>query len=154
MAVYRSGLTVAYANDLIDGGGRVRSGVLETPTGVSKSLVLKAELDAVAGGTANTASGARLQMQLAAEQAAGTRPPTFITGYSDHAAKQIVGRDGGIGVSNIAVKEAFESPAIIQYAPSAWGPTFKYIGRDATVVLNAEGKVVTAWANNSNGTRK
>ena len=41
MAVYRSGLTVAYANDLIDGGGRVRSGVLETPTGVSKGPGVK-----------------------------------------------------------------------------------------------------------------
>jgi hypothetical protein len=154
MAVYRSGLTVAYANDLIDGGGRVRSGVLETPTGVSKSSVLKAELDASAGGAANIASSARLQLQLAAEQAAGTRAPTFIAGYSDHAAKQIFGRDGGIGVSNFAVKEAFDSPASIQYVPSAYGPTFKYIGRDATVVLNTEGKVVTAWANNSAGTRK
>jgi hypothetical protein len=96
MAVYRSGLTAAYANDLVDGGGRVSSSVLEVPTGVSKSSVLKAELDAVAGGTANTVSGARLTMQLAAEQAAGIRSPASITSYSDHAAKQIVGRDGGM----------------------------------------------------------
>uniref|UniRef100_UPI0035B164DE DUF637 domain-containing protein n=1 Tax=Limnohabitans sp. TaxID=1907725 RepID=UPI0035B164DE len=31
MAVYRSGLTLAYANDMVDGGGRVRSSLLETP---------------------------------------------------------------------------------------------------------------------------
>jgi hypothetical protein len=31
MAVYRSGLTVAYANDLVDGGGGIRSSVLEAP---------------------------------------------------------------------------------------------------------------------------
>lgn len=38
IAVYRSGLTVAYANDLIDDGGRVRRGVLEAPTGTSRTL--------------------------------------------------------------------------------------------------------------------
>jgi hypothetical protein len=31
MAVYRSGLTLAYANDMVDGGGRVRSNILEAP---------------------------------------------------------------------------------------------------------------------------
>ena len=38
MAVYRSDLTVAYANDSIDVGGRVRRGVLEAPTGTSRTL--------------------------------------------------------------------------------------------------------------------
>jgi hypothetical protein len=37
-AVYMSGLSLAYANDLIDGGGRVRSSLLEAPTAVSKTL--------------------------------------------------------------------------------------------------------------------
>jgi hypothetical protein len=31
--------------------------------------------------------------------------------------------------------------------------TFKYVGKDAVVVLNQEGKVVTTWARNSNGWR-
>jgi hypothetical protein len=29
----------------------------------------------------------------------------------------------------------------------------KYVGRDATVVLKADGKVITAWARNSSGFR-
>lgn len=32
MAVYRTGLTLAYANDMVDGGGRLRSTLLEEPT--------------------------------------------------------------------------------------------------------------------------
>jgi filamentous hemagglutinin len=57
-------------------------------------------------------------------------------------------------VSNIAITEAFSRPTVIQYVPSACGPTFKFVGQDATVVVNSEGKVVTAWANNSNETGK
>ena len=70
MAVYRSGLTVAYANDLIDGGGRVRSGVLETPTGTSKTL------DSLSGygkplglGSTGRSQPLNLSEQLALEQA-------------------------------------------------------------------------------------
>ena len=48
-AVYMSGLSLAYANDLIDGGGRVRSSLLEAPTGVSKTLGVKGEVIPVAG---------------------------------------------------------------------------------------------------------
>ena len=107
-----------------------------------------------AGGTANTVNGARLNMQLAAEQAAGTRAPTTITSYSDHAVTQIGSRDGGIGVSQSAVNDAFANPVSIQYVPSKYGPTFKYTGQNATVVVNSEGNVVTTWATNSAGTGK
>ena len=107
-----------------------------------------------ASGTANTVSGARLNMQLSAEQAAGTRAPTTITSYSDHAVTQISSRDGGIGVSQAAVNDAFVNPVSIQYVPSKYGPTFKYIGKDATVVVNSEGNAVTTWATNSGGTGK
>jgi hypothetical protein len=31
--------------------------------------------------------------------------------------------------------------------------TFRYVGKDSIVVLNPEGKVVTAWARNSGGWR-
>ncbi|CAN5594360.1 hypothetical protein BH10PSE18_BH10PSE18_21930 [soil metagenome] len=109
---------------------------------------------ATAGGTANTVSGARLNMQLTAEEAAGTRAPATITSYSDHAVTQIGSRDGGIGVSQAAVNDAFANPVSIQYVPSKYGPTFKYIGQNATVVVNSEGNVVTTWATNSTGTGK
>lgn len=37
MAVYRNGLTLAYANDMVDGGGRVRSSLLEAPPSGAKT---------------------------------------------------------------------------------------------------------------------
>ena len=106
------------------------------------------------GGTANLVSGARLDMQLSAEQAAGTNAPTSITSYSDHAIAQSVGRDGGIGVSQAAVNDAFANPVQIQYVPSQYGPTFKYVGQNATVVVNAQGNVVTAWGTSATGVAK
>ena len=48
-AVYASGVTVAFANDLVDGGGRVRSSVLEAPTGVSKTPGAKGGVSSNAG---------------------------------------------------------------------------------------------------------
>ncbi|WP_269320452.1 hemagglutinin repeat-containing protein [Hylemonella gracilis] len=107
-----------------------------------------------AGGAANSVTGARLNMQLSAEQAAGARAPTTITSYSAHAVSQINGRDGGIGVSQSAINDAFANPVGIQYVPSKYGPTFRYIGQNATVVVNSEGNVVTNWATSSAGTRK
>lgn len=93
-------------------------------------------------------------MQLIAEQAAGTRAPTTITSFSDHAVKQIGGRDGGIGVSQAAINDAFANPVSIQYVPSKYGPTFRYTGQNATVVVNPQGNVVTTWATSSAGTAK
>ncbi|WP_425495029.1 DUF637 domain-containing protein [Pandoraea commovens] len=107
-----------------------------------------------AAGTANSVSGARLSMQLSAEQSAGTRAPTSISSYSDHAIQQIAGRDGGIGVSRAAVNDAFANPTAIQYVPSKYGPTFKYVGQNATVVVNSQGNVVTAWGTSAAGVRK
>nr|WP_222422327.1 VENN motif pre-toxin domain-containing protein [Yersinia mollaretii] len=99
-------------------------------------------------------NGARLNMQLIAEQAAGAKAPTKITSYSQHALDQISGRDGGIGVSQSALDSAWSNPLKIEYAPSKYGPTFRYTGNDAVIVINAEGKVVTGWAKSSSGTAK
>ena len=75
-----------------------------------------------------------------------------ITGYTKHGAEQALGRDGGIGVSNMAIMDAVNNPVKAPVIQS--GGTTKYIGHDATVVLNQEGKVVTTWANSSVGTRR
>ncbi|CNG45641.1 adhesin [Yersinia frederiksenii] len=99
-------------------------------------------------------SGARLNMQLTAEQAAGAKAPTKITSYSQHALEQIAGRDGGIGISPIALDSAWSNPLKIEYVPSKYGPTFRYTGNDAVIVINAEGKVVTGWAKSSYGVAK
>jgi filamentous hemagglutinin len=124
------------------------------PVNKAVTAVIGAKEAVGADGVANTVSGARLTMQLSAEQAAGTRTPTAITSYSEHAAAQIAGRDGGIGVSPAAVNDAFANPVSIQYVPSKYGPTFKYTGQNATVVVNAQGNVVTAWGTSSAGVAK
>jgi filamentous hemagglutinin len=93
-------------------------------------------------------------MQLSAEQAAGVRAPTSISSYSDHALQQIAGRDGGIGVSPTAINDAFSNPVAIQYVPSQYGPTFRYVGQNATVVVNPQGNVVTTWGTSAAGVGK
>ncbi|WP_374440002.1 DUF637 domain-containing protein [Pseudomonas panipatensis] len=115
----------------------------------------KGTAGSVSSATASSATNAsRLNMQLVAEQAAGARAPTQITGYSSHAVEQIAGRDGGIGVSQSALTNAWTNPLKIEYVPSKYGPTFKYTGGDAVIVVNTDGKVVTGWAKSSSGTGK
>lgn len=96
-------------------------------------------------------NGARLSMQLSAEEAAGARAPTSITGWTDHVKGQILGRDGGLGVTRAALEDAFSNPSSITYKPSNYGPTFQFRGKNATVVVNVDGKVVTGWAKNRGG---
>lgn len=66
----------------------------------------------------------------------------------------MVGRDGGIGVSKSAIGNAWSNPLKIEYVPSKYGPTFRYTGNNAVIVVNQEGKVVTGWAKSSSGTSK
>jgi RHS repeat-associated protein len=65
-----------------------------------------------------------------------------ITGYTKHGLDQAIGRDGGRGVHPEAILDAVVSPtAVVEQA----GGTTKYVGKNATVILNGEGKVVTTW---------
>jgi len=105
-------------------------------------------------GASSAANAARLKMQMVAEQAAGAKAPTQITSYSNHALEQFAGRDSGIGVSQSALSGAWSSPLKIEYVPSKYGPTFRYTGTDAVIVVNAEGKVVTGWGKSAAGTGK
>lgn len=82
-------------------------------------------------------------------------PPNRINGITGHGAGRIAGRDGGHGVSDKAMQDAVANPV----GP----PRFKvdelgrgayvYVGKDATVVLNKDGQVITAWANSRAGWR-
>ncbi len=103
-------------------------------------------------GAESAAQGARLAKQLAAEQAAGVRIPTKISGYTEHGLNQAISRDG-VGVSSSAVLDAWRKPLNISFVPSKYGPTFRFSGQGATVVVNAEGRVVTTWANGGSGVR-
>ncbi len=72
-----------------------------------------------------------------------------ITGFTKHGINQAISRDG-VGVSSRAILEAVKNPVkIINGADGV----VKYVGKDATVVLNKAGEVITTWARNSSGRR-
>ena len=73
-----------------------------------------------------------------------------ITGYTKHGLNQAISRDGGRGVSAKAILSAVKEPAKI--AEQAGGKT-AFTGGDAKVILNGEGKVITAIPRNSDGLR-
>jgi len=87
----------------------------------------------------DVASGSLLAAKAAK---GGARVGGGITGYTKHGLEQAIGRDGGRGVHPKAILDAVRNPTkVIEQA----GGTTKYIGKDATVILNGEGKVVTTW---------
>ncbi|WP_241613744.1 VENN motif pre-toxin domain-containing protein [Rosenbergiella epipactidis] len=138
-------------------GGVGTGGAVGIGKTAAEATAAKAEVVAASkamNGAESASNGARLRMQLAAEQSAGSRAPTKITSYSQHALEQIAGRDGGIGVSKNAIDNAWSSPLKIEYVPSKYGPTFRYTGNAAVIVVNQDGKVVTGWAKSSSGTAK
>ncbi|ALV30441.1 hemagglutinin repeat-containing protein [Pannonibacter phragmitetus] len=111
----------------------------------------------VQGGTLTTSAGSaahavRMSMQLSAEQAAGIRMPTEISGYTRHGLNQAISRDG-VGVSGEAILKTWNNPSKIEYIPSSRGPSFRLTGPDAVVVVNAQGQIVTTWARGLSGVR-
>lgn len=72
-----------------------------------------------------------------------------INGFTKHGLNQAISRDG-VGVSNRAMLDAVKNPT--QVVQQSGGRTM-YVGKDATVVMNAQGKVITTWANGSAGQR-
>ena len=87
-----------------------------------------------------------------------TQEPSFeapkeISGRTEHGEQQIQTRDGH-GVNDTAVNDAVANPTKPpRYVPDKYGGTYRYVGKDATVNLNKDGQVVTAWARNSSGWR-
>ncbi|MDT5233216.1 MAG: hypothetical protein QOI39_3716 [Mycobacterium sp.] len=80
-------------------------------------------------------------------------PPRQITGFTDHGAEQVNGRDGH-GVNDVALQDSVANPiGSPKFRPDQYGGTYTYVGTDATVVLNRDGQVVTAWANSRDGWR-
>jgi Possible hemagglutinin (DUF637)/Pre-toxin domain with VENN motif len=118
---------------------------------VAESVWTRETIAAVRVDASSSLQGARLNMQLSAEQAAGSQAPTVISSYSEHAISRMTTRDGGVGVNQTAVADAFKNPLKIEYYPTQYGPTFRYIGKDATVNVNPQGNVTTVWARNSGG---
>jgi len=73
-----------------------------------------------------------------------------VTGYTRHGLNQVIGRDGGKGVSPKAILDAVKNP--IEKIEQIEGK-IKYVGTDAVVVLNKDGKLITAYAKSSEGLR-
>ncbi len=72
-----------------------------------------------------------------------------ITGYTKHGLQQAMTKDG-VGVSPKAILDAVKNP--LQKLSQSGGRT-KIVGKNATVVLNSDGKVITTWATSSQGWR-
>jgi len=85
------------------------------------------------------------------ETTEGNNPPKEITGRTGHGDQQALSRDSGRGVSDEAMNDAVQNP--IRPPQPQPGGTYKYVGQNATVVLNSDGEVVTTWARNSGGWR-
>jgi hypothetical protein len=80
-------------------------------------------------------------------------PPTHITGLTRHGEEQINVRDGH-GVSDRALQDAVANPTRSPvFELDEYGGTYTYFGEDAEVILNKDGKVVTAWPKTRNGWR-
>lgn len=79
--------------------------------------------------------------------------PKSINGYTKHAEEQIVGRDGGLGVSREALEDAFDNPVrdVERLVDDQGRVSYRYTGEDAVVAVNAKGNVVTGWPKNSSG---
>jgi hypothetical protein len=70
-----------------------------------------------------------------------------ITGYTRHGLNQAMSRDG-VGVGTKAILDAVRNPSkVIEQSDGA----MKYVGANATVILNKAGEVVTTWARNASG---
>ena len=76
--------------------------------------------------------------------------PTSITGYTKHGLERVMNKNG-VGVSPAAVRDAVRDPSLVEYQSN--NDTWLYVGKDATIVLNPRGMVVTAWANSRAGWR-
>ncbi|MGH9019569.1 MAG: RHS repeat-associated core domain-containing protein [Acidimicrobiales bacterium] len=75
--------------------------------------------------------------------------PTRIKGYTKHGLNQAISRDG-VGVSTQAIRDAVSDPLSVSKGANG---NWRFNGSNATVVLNSDGYVVSAWARSSVGWR-
>jgi RHS repeat-associated protein len=72
-----------------------------------------------------------------------------ITGFTRHGLAQAISREG-VGVNEQAMLDAVNAPVSVETRANG---TTRFVGKDATVVLNGEGRVVSTWANSGAGRR-
>ncbi|MFY9553322.1 MAG: RHS repeat-associated core domain-containing protein [Blastocatellia bacterium] len=81
--------------------------------------------------------------------AAGNVVAETITGYTKHGINSAISHDG-VGVSARAILDAVKNPIKLTLQS---GGRVRIDGKDATVILNQVGKIITTWARSSAGTR-
>jgi uncharacterized protein YukE len=135
-------------------GAELGPEILLTPPGEIGPLILKDPIFQPGEEILKTPVGAQAPLVnysgLGDAGGPGTQPPSEVTGYTQHGLSQALGRDGGVGVSESAINDAVENP--IQVSEQQGGK-FKFVGSNAVVILNSNGKVVTTWARNSSAWR-
>jgi hypothetical protein len=104
----------------------------------------------VAEGLTDVAVEMTADMSADAVEGVEAAAPSEMTGFTQHGLEQAMTRDGGLGVSDSAMEDAVQNPTKV--VPQANG-TCQFVGKDATVVLNKDGQVVTTWARNRAGWR-
>ncbi|MCL2521265.1 MAG: hypothetical protein FWE36_00220 [Erysipelotrichales bacterium] len=77
--------------------------------------------------------------------------PNKITGFTRHGLNQVISRNGH-GVSSRALLDTMRAPISITKR-GLFRSTYKFLGKNAVVVLNKKGKLVTAWAKNKKSRR-
>ena len=143
------GRWIAYQALAVVEAGSWGSALLGVRSAVGAGTVVEAIAAPVATGASSAAQGALLRAQLAAEEVAGARLPQVISGYTRHGLNQAISREG-VGVSSRAILDAFKNPLGIA---GQSGGRFVLTGADATVIVNSEGQVISAWATGSAGLR-
>ena len=106
-----------------------------------------------AGGYAGLATAALIPGEGEAElgaEAADQGIAGVIKGYTQHGLEQAITRDAGRGVSPSAILDTVRSP--LSENVQADG-RIQYVGKDAVVVVNSEGRIVTTYPRNSAGLR-
>ncbi len=146
------GRTVRVADDVIESTATAIAGCIGNFLAALRGLVFSTEavgttaLAGILGLTVATVAGD--SAETPAPPPPGT--PKEITGRTKHGEEQAQSRDGH-GVSDSAIDDAVRNPTTTPEAQA--NGTYKFIGKDAIVILNGAGQVVTTWATNHNGWR-
>jgi RHS repeat-associated protein len=138
----RKGTTVALAagTAVVIGTG---AGVVMAATGTAAGAGITT-LGLTGAGTSTAATTTAAATTVAASQSSSVIG-NAITGFTKHGINQAISREGS-GVATRAILNTLKNPTkVIQQADG----TVKVIGKDAGVVLNQAGKVITTWARNS-----
>jgi len=66
--------------------------------------------------------------------------------FTNHGLDQVMGRDGGRGVSDAAIRNTLNSPTTVTHQSNG---AIRFEGAQSVVVLNQKGEIITAWARSS-----